>query len=634
MTAILMKASPTSLQGYNSGSLKKRYYSKIKKEKIHVNLIRMLLMSLNASRLADLRCLLTEWGGDGFIIPRVDAYQGEYVAPCDERLAWLTGFTGSAGMAIVLKRNAALFVDGRYTLQAKNQVDQNDYEICSLSDYPPCTWAKKNLEKGQKIFYDPWLHTLHDKGRAQKVCEAVGASFIPVSQNLIDKLWTDRPPSPLNPVRIHDRQYAGVSSEDKRQQVAKTLQEKRVDAALLTTPESIAWLLNIRGNDVPHIPIVHGFAMVWADASVDLFINPAKISSDVQNHLGNRVRLADPGSVESWLGALKDTTVLIDPALTPLALVKPLEKCRLIESTDPCTLPKALKNPVEAMGARQAHIQDGLAVTRFLAWLSHVVLTDTITERDAAEKLLSFRKQSPLFRGTSFGTISGAGPNGAIVHYRASPETNRALDLNSLYLIDSGGQYLNGTTDITRTIAIGTPTPEQQDRFTRVLKGHIALATAVFPIGTTGSQLDPLARQALWQAGLDYDHGTGHGVGSYLNVHEGPQRVSKGPSSVALQPGMIVSNEPGYYKPNAYGIRIESLVIVVEKGIPEGGERPLLGFETLTQAPIDTTLVDPAMLTPHERAWLNTYHAQVRETLLPYLSAEEGAWLKVATKEV
>ncbi|MCE3230947.1 MAG: X-Pro aminopeptidase [Alphaproteobacteria bacterium] len=591
-------------------------------------------MSLNTSRLADLRRLLNEWGGDGFIIPRVDAYQGEYVAPCDERLAWLTGFTGSAGMAIVLKGKAALFVDGRYTLQAKNQIDQNNYEICSLNDYPPYTWLKEHLEKGQKVFYDAWLHTLHDKGRAQKVCEAVGASFIPAPQNLIDKLWTDRPPSPLNPVCIHDMQYTGVSSEDKRQQVAKTLQEKRADAALLTTPESIAWLLNIRGNDVPHIPVAQGFAMIWADASVDLFIHPAKVSSEVQNHLGNGVRLAALGSLENWLGALKDTAVLIDPAFTPLALIKPLEKCRLIESSDPCTLPKALKNPVEAMEARQAHIQDGLAVTRFLAWLSRVVLTKTITELEAAEKLLSFRKQSPLFRDTSFGTISASGPNGAIVHYKASPETNRTLDLNSLYLVDSGGQYLNGTTDITRTIAIGTPTPEQKDRFTRVLKGHIALATAVFPIGTTGSQLDPLARQALWQAGLDYDHGTGHGVGSYLNVHEGPQRISKGPSSVALQPGMIISNEPGYYKPNAYGIRIESLVMVVEKGIPKGGERPLLGFETLTQAPIDTTLVDVAMLTPQELAWLNAYHAQVRETLLPHLSTEEGAWLKVATKEV
>ncbi len=591
-------------------------------------------MSINSSRLTDLRGLLKEWGGDGFLIPRTDAYQGEYVAPCDERLAWLTGFTGSAGMAIVLEKKAALFVDGRYTLQALNQVDTDHYEICSLVDYPPCTWAKEHLEQGQKIFYDPWLHTLNDKMRAQKVCEAVGAAFVCAPQNLIDKLWMDRPPAPVNPVRIHDLTYSGVSSEEKRKLVAKTLQEKRADAAILSTLESIAWLLNIRGSDVPHTPVAQGFSVIWADTSVDLFMNPSKISSDVKAHLGNQVRLHDPTFLEAWLSNLKDTIILIDPALTPLALLQKLEKCHLIHGVDPCALPKAIKNPTEAEGAAQAHIQDGVAVTRFLAWLSKNALNGTLTEMEAAEKLLSFRKQAPLFMDMSFDTISGAGPHGAIVHYHATPETNRALDMNSIYLVDSGGQYLNGTTDVTRTVAIGAPTLEQKDRFTRVLKGHIAIATTLFPVGTTGSQLDPLARHALWQVGLDYDHGTGHGVGSYLNVHEGPQRISKSPSTVALQPGMIVSNEPGYYKTNAYGIRIESLVIVVEKGIPEGGERPLLGFETLTQVPIDRTLIDVGMLTPQERTWLNAYHAHVRETLLPFLNAEDNAWLKEATQEL
>lgn len=591
-------------------------------------------MPINASRLADLRHLLNDWGGDGFLIPRTDAYQGEYVAPCDERLAWLTGFTGSAGMAIVLKEKATLFVDGRYTLQALNQVDTNTYEICSSADYPFCMWAKKHLEKGQKIFYDPWLHTHNEKMRAQKVCEAVGASFVPVPQNLIDKLWADRPAPPLSPVRIHDLAYAGVSSEEKRQLVGKILQEKRAEAAILTTPESIAWLLNIRGNDVPHTPIAQGFAVIWTDTSVDLFISPAKISPDVKTYLGSQIRFHDPASLQDWLGNLKDISILIDPALTPLALLQQVEKCHLIHSTDPCALPKALKNTAEAMGARQAHIQDGVAIVRFLAWLSQSSLNETLTEIDASEKLLSFRKMNSLFMDMSFETISGAGPNGAIVHYRASPETNRILDLNSIYLVDSGGQYLNGTTDITRTVAIGVPSSEQKDRFTRVLKGHIALATALFPIGTTGSQLDPLARQFLWQAGLDYDHGTGHGVGSYLNVHEGPQRISKGPSTIALQPGMIVSNEPGYYKRDAYGIRIESLVIVVEKGIPQGGERPLLGFETLTQVPLDRSLIEIGMLSPEERAWLNAYHAKVRETLLPLLNAEDGIWLKDATREL
>lgn len=594
--------------------------------------VRIAELSIESSRLADLRSLLNEWGGDGFLIPRTDAYQSEYVAPCDERLGWLTGFTGSAGMAIVLKDKAALFVDGRYTLQAKNEVDTNSFEICSLIDYPPCTWAKKHLKQGQKIFYDPWLHTHNDRMRAQKVCEAVGVSFATAPQNLIDKLWTDRPAPPNYPVQIQDLKHAGISSEEKREQIAKTLQEKQANAAIISALESTAWLLNIRGNDVPNTPVAQGFTVLWTDTTVDLFINPSKISSDVKAHLGSKVRLHDPHSLEDWLSKLKDTTILIDPSLTPLALLQKLENCRLIHSADPCALPKAIKNPVEAEGAVQAHIQDGVAVTRFLAWLSQHSQSGTLTEIEASDKLLLFRKENPFLKDLSFETISAAGPHGAIVHYHASPETNRVIERNSIYLVDSGGQYLNGTTDITRTVAIGTPTPEQKDRFTRVLKGHIAIASALFPIGTTGSQLDPLARHALWQAGLDYEHGTGHGVGSYLNVHEGPQRISKSPSTVALQPGMIISNEPGYYKTNAYGIRIESLVIIVEKGIPEGGERPLLGFETLTQVPIDQSLIELEMLTTQERTWLNTYHTQVYKTLLPLLSAEDGTWLKEATK--
>jgi Xaa-Pro aminopeptidase len=591
-------------------------------------------MPINTSRLADLRHLLNELGADGFLIPRTDAHQGEYVAPCDERLAWLTGFTGSAGMAIVLKDKAALFVDGRYTLQAKKQVDSKDYEICSLENNPPPTWAKKHLEQGQKIFYDPWLHTLNDKSHAKSVSEAVGVSFISAPQNLIDKLWKDRPPHPLTPIRIHDAKYAGVSSIEKRKIVAKTIQDKRADAAIITASESIAWLLNIRGNDVPHTPISQGFAVIWADTSVDLFIDPLKISAEITAYLGKDIRITDAASLENWLQNLKETIILIDPALTPLALIQQLEKCHLLHSLDPCALPKALKNAIEAEGARQAHIQDGVAVTRFLAWLSKAALSETITELDAVDKLLSFRQQRPLLTDTSFDTISAAASNGAIVHYRASPETNAKLELNSIYLVDSGGQYLNGTTDITRTVAIGTPTSEQKDRFTRVLKGHIALANTLFPVGTTGSQLDPLARHALWQVGLDYDHGTGHGVGSYLNVHEGPQRISKSPSTIALQPGMIVSNEPGYYKTNAYGIRIESLILVVEKGIPAAGDRPLLGFETLTQVPIDTSLVEVGLLTQEERHWLNTYHAQVRDTLLPFLKGDDAQWVKIATQEI
>ena len=599
-----------------------------------MNKIRIAEMSMEPSRLTDLRRLLSDWGGDGFLIPRTNAHQSEYVAPCDERLRWLTGFTGSAGIAVALKDKAALFVDGRYTLQARNQIDTNAYEICSLADYPLWSWIKKHLMRGQKIYYDPWLHTLNEKIQAQKVCEDLGASFVCAPQNLIDKLWQDRPSPPDSPVQIHDIAYAGIPSEEKRKLVAKTLSEKQVDGAILSTLESIAWLLNIRGKDIPNMPAPQGFAMIWADTSMDLFMSLSKISSDVKTHLGARVRLHETASLEDWLSGLKDKNILIDPSLTPLALIHQLEKCHLIHGADPCALPKALKNPIEAQGAVQAHIQDGVAVTRFLAWLSQNSKKGTLTEIDASDKLFSFRKQNPLFSGLSFDTISAAGPHGAIVHYHAMPETNGTLELNSIYLVDSGGQYLNGTTDVTRTVAIGPPTLEQKDRFTRVLKGHIALASALFPMGTTGSQLDILARYALWQAGLDYDHGTGHGVGSYLNVHEGPQRISKSPSTISLQPGMIISNEPGYYKTNAYGIRIESLVIVVEKGIPEGGERALLGFETLTQVPIDLSLIDVEMLTAQERIWLNAYHAQVYKTLLPHLNAEEAKWLEEATKEL
>jgi Xaa-Pro aminopeptidase len=584
-------------------------------------------------RLAALRSLLSEWGGHGFLIPRCDAYQGESVAPCDERLAWLTGFTGSAGMAVVLQDKAAIFVDGRYTLQARNQADTELYEVYPMSALPPCTWGKKNLKKGEKVFYDPWLHTLDDKKWGEKACEAAGAEFVPARQNPIDQIWTDRPKRQLNPIYPHEIQYAGVNSEEKRQSIAAALREKKADAAILTAPESLSWLLNIRGNDIPCTPVAQGFGILWADGTVDLFISLEKMTPEVKGFLGASVRCHDLVTLESTLRKIKDKAILIDPTLIPVALAQNLEGCQLIQASDPCLLPKAVKNKVEIEGMRQAHVADGVAVTCFLAWLSKAPI-GTITELDAVEKLLTFRQKNTLFGGPSFETIAGAGANGAIIHYHPTPETNHLLEKDSLFLLDSGGQYPTGTTDITRTVAIGAPTPEQKDRLTRVLKGHIALATALFPIGTTGSQLDPLARQFLWQAGLDYDHGTGHGVGSFLSVHEGPQRIGKAPSTVALQPGMIVSNEPGYYKTGAYGIRLESLVLIVEKGIPEGGERPLLGFQTLTFVPIDTRLIQLEMLTQEERNWLNQYHADVREALLPHLDAEEAGWVIEATKEI
>jgi Xaa-Pro aminopeptidase len=437
----------------------------------------------------------------------------------------------------------------------------------------------------------------------------------------------------MNPIHLHGIQYAGVSAAKKCQSLLKIIHEKKADAVMISAPASLSWLLNIRGNDIPCTPVVQGFGMLWTDGGVDLFVPLEKLTPDVKNYLGASVRCHDLSTLESTLKTIKNKAILIDPTLIPVALVQNLEGCQLILAADPCALPKAIKNKVEIEGMQQAHVVDGAAVTRFFAWLSKMP-AGTITEMDASEKLLTFRQKNPLFVEPSFETIAGSGVNGAIIHYHVTPEANRLLEKDSLFLLDSGGQYPNGTTDITRTIAIGTPTLEQKDRFTRVLKGHIALATALFPAGTTGSQLDALARQFLWQAGLDYDHGTGHGVGSFLSVHEGPQRISKSPSTVALQPGMVVSNEPGYYKTGAYGIRIESLILVVEKGTPERGERPLLGFETLTLVPIDTRLIQLEMLTPEERQWLNNYHTQVQKTLLPHLDEEEARWVIEATREI
>ena len=591
-------------------------------------------MTLNRNRLNGLRSLIAREGGYGFPVPRTDAFQGEYVAPCDERLAWLTGFTGSAGLAIVLLDKAALFVDGRYTLQAQNQVDQSLYEIYPLTNSSPWEWLGKNLKKGHKILYDPWLVTVKEHKQVEGICGQEGASFVPVLQNLVDQLWEDRPFPPSKPVKIHDITYAGVTSQAKRENIVQMLKDRRVDGVLLTACDSVAWLLNIRGDDVPHTPVAQGFALLWADTSIDLFIHPAKITVEVKNHLGPQVRIHDFAVLEQWLHDLKGHAILTDPGLVPVALLHNLKNCQAIEGADPCILPKSLKNPAEIAGAQQAHLQDGIAVTRFLAWLSAAAPDGNLTEMDAVEKLLSFRQEGALFTGSSFPTISAAGAHGAIVHYQATPATNRILEKGSLYLVDSGGQYLNGTTDVTRTVGIGTPIPEQKDRFTRVLKGHIALATTCFPKGVTGSQLDALARHSLWQAGLDYEHGTGHGVGSFLSVHEGPQRISKTPSTIPLQPGMIVSNEPGYYKKGEYGIRIESLLLVVEKGTPPGGELALLGFETLTLAPVDVALIEEAMLSAAEKEWINGYHKSVYAALAPCLNAKESDWLRLATREI
>jgi len=588
-----------------------------------------------AMRLAALRAECARRGLAGFIVPRADEHQGEYVPGRAQRLAWLTGFTGSAGLAVVLPEAAAIFIDGRYTLQVGDEVDTRAFTPLHLTDDPPAKWVGARLEPGQRLGYDPWLHTVESVERFETACKSAGGVLVACPDNPLDAVWERRPPAPIAPVVPHELRFAGTSSADKRQALAEALAEDRIGAAVLTAPDSIAWMLNIRGGDVAHTPLALSFAVLHGDGAVELFIDRHKLVPGMAGHLGNQVSVAAPDRFGAALDRLgrDHARVLADPATAAAWVFDRLDAAgaEVVRGADPCALPKACKNPVELDGARAAHLRDGVAMTRFLAWLAGAAGAGGLTEIDAAQRLAAFRRDGELFRDLSFPTISGAGPNGAIVHYHATADSNRRLEPGSLYLVDSGAQYLDGTTDVTRTVAIGAAEAEMRDRFTRVLKGHIAIATARFPVGTSGAQLDSLARQALWQVGLDYDHGTGHGVGSYLGVHEGPQRISKPAAGVALKPGMIVSNEPGYYKTGAYGIRIENLVAVIELMRPPGAERDLLGFETLTLAPIDRTLVDPALLTADETVWLDAYHARVRERLTPYLDADTAGWLQQAT---
>lgn len=586
----------------------------------------------SAARLARLREELSAQGLDGFIVPLTDAHQGEYLPRQAERLAWLTGFTGSAGLAIVLADSAGIWSDGRYTLQLRDQVDQDLFSLHHVTEEPPQDWLAARARNG-RIGYDPWLHTPDGLARWQKAAEKSGFALVAVDRNPLDLAWEDQPPAPLAPVRPHTEMYSGCPAARKLAEIAALLSAEGSGAAVLSLPESIAWLFNIRGGDVPRAPFPHGFAIVHADESAELFLDRRKVTPELRPHLGNAVTLLQPAKLGEALDRLgkAGTRVRLDPASAPAWIADRLTRAgaRLDKSADPCLAPKARKNPVELNGMRAAHLRDGAAVTRFLKWLADEGPGGSLDELSAAARLEAFRRENPLIQDLSFDTISGAGPNGAIVHYRAGPASNRKLEPGSLYLVDSGAQYLDGTTDITRTLAIGPPTTEMRDRFTRVLKGHIALATALFPKGTTGSQLDILARAALWQAGLDYDHGTGHGVGSYLGVHEGPQRISKTGGGAALEPGMILSNEPGYYKEGAYGIRIENLVAVIAVTV-SGAEREMLGFETLTRAPIDRNLIDPGLLTRAEIGWLDDYHASVRDSLVPLLDTETANWLRVA----
>jgi Xaa-Pro aminopeptidase len=590
-----------------------------------------------AERLALLRAELARRGVHGFLVPRADEHQGEYVPRCAQRLAWLTGFTGSAGLAAVLPKAAAVFIDGRYTLQARAEVDPTLYAYRHLSNEPAHAWVAETLQPGEILAYDPRLHTLGEVERFRAAAVKAGGRLTALSDNPLDAIWPDRPPPPLAPVVPHDVHFAGESAETKRQALAEQLAAERVDAVVLTAPDSIAWLLNIRGGDVPHTPLPLSFAILDRDGTVDLFIDSRKLMPDLAAHLGNAVRLAPPSAFApalQRLGAAR-RRVQVDPASAAADVFDKLAAAGadIHRAADPCQLPKACKNPVELDGTRRAHRRDGAALTRFLAWLADAAAKGDLGEIAASDRLEQFRTAGEHFRDLSFPTISGAGANGAIVHYRASPKTERRLEPGTLYLVDSGAQYLDGTTDVTRTVAIGTPSPEMRDRFTRVLKGHIALALCRFPKGTTGSQLDALARRALWDIGLDYDHGTGHGVGSYLAVHEGPQRISKLANTQALLPGMIVSDEPGYYKTGAYGIRIENLVVVTPLE-PRGGERDLLGFETLTLAPIDRALVEASLLDPAELAWLDAYHARVRTEIVPLVDAPTQRWLAAATQPI
>jgi Xaa-Pro aminopeptidase len=593
-------------------------------------------MSSYADRLAALREQLKAEKLDGFVVPLTDEHMSEYVGSYALRLAWLTGFQGSAGSAVVLPEEAAIFVDGRYTLQVRQQVSATEWSYQSVPETSTTEWLKDHAPEGARIGYDPWLHTSDWVAKAKEALASRGAELVAVDRNPIDEVWTDRPEASKAHLVVQPDQYAGKSAAEKRTEIGDWLAKQHADAAVLSALDSIAWAFNIRGQDVTHTPVALAYALVHADGTADLFVASEKIDADVRQHLGNGVRLHERAEFESALSELKGKTVVVDPERAVAAIFEALEKAgaKIVPMRDPTILPKAIKNPVEIAGQKAAQTRDGAAISRFLRWIDEEAPKGTVDELIASDHLESLRRESSELRDLSFDSISGAGPNGAIVHYKSSEKTNRKLEQGQLYLIDSGGQYVDGTTDITRTVPIGEPTAEMRDRFTRVLKGHIAIATAVFPKGTRGSQLDSFARRPLWEAGLDYAHGTGHGVGSFLAVHEGPQRISPVGSSQSggdepLQAGMIISNEPGYYKTGEYGIRIENLVLVVEREI-EGAEKDMLGFETLTFAPIDKRLIEKDMLEPEELVWLNCYHAHVLAKIGPDLKGTDLEWLQQA----
>jgi Xaa-Pro aminopeptidase len=580
-----------------------------------------------------IRKAMADQGLDGFVAPHEDEHQNEYLPAANDRLAWATGFTGSAGAAVILKDKAAIFVDGRYTLQVRDQVDQDMFEIRDLVDGGVPAYIESATARGQVIGYDPRLHSPDALDRLKAAAAKAGAELRPVTPNPLDAAWGQaRPPQPAAPVVPHPLEYAGEESASKRHRLGLDLTQRGAQAAVITAPASIAWLFNVRGGDVIRSPLPLAQAVLNADGSARLFLDPAKVTPDLRAWLGNEVRLETPADLPQALAELKGKAVLVDPGQSSSWYFEALAGAgaSVVRGEDPCVLPRACKNPVEIEGTQRAHIRDGAALTRFLHWVGTEGQTHPPDEITAVTRLEAFREATGALKDLSFDTIAGAASNGAVIHYRPTTRLNRQSEAGSLLLIDSGAQYLDGTTDVTRTVAIGEPSAEMRERFTLVLKGHLALARVRFPVGTTGSSLDALARAALWAHGLDYDHGTGHGVGSYLGVHEGPQRISKAPSTVALRPGMIVSNEPGYYKEGAYGIRIETLQIVTEATEILGGERPMLGFETLTLAPIDRRLVATALLTDEERAQLDAYHARVLAVIGPKVPDDVRAWLAQA----
>ncbi|RYD49692.1 MAG: aminopeptidase P family protein [Sphingomonadales bacterium] len=591
-------------------------------------------MSTYADRLQALRDQLSRDRLDGFVVPLTDEHMSEYVGEYARRLGWLTGFQGSAGAAVVLPHEAAIFTDGRYTIQVRQQVSADHWAYVPVPQISIASWLGEHAPEGGRIGYDPWLHTRAWVEEARKALAERGADLVAVDANPIDKVWRERPQPSDAKLSVQDDQAAGKSSAAKRAEIADWLAERKADAVVLSALDSIAWAFNVRGDDVTHTPVALAYAIVNSDGTADLFVAPEKITDAVSQHLGNAIRIHDRAAFAPALKGFAGKRVAADPERAVAAIFDALDAggAKILSLRDPVVLAKALKNPTEIAGHKAAQARDGAALVRFLKWFEETAPDGGLTEWSAAARLQAFREGSPELKDLSFDTISGTGPNGAIPHYKVTQESSLPIELGQLYLVDSGGQYVDGTTDVTRVMPVGEATDEMKDRFTRVLKGHIGIATAIFPAGTVGAQLDSFARAPLWEVGLDFGHGTGHGVGAYLSVHEGPQRIAQPfyPGGQALEPlrtGMFLSNEPGYYKAGEFGIRIENLVLIVDVEIP-GAELAMMGFETLTFAPIERTLIKPSLLTKKELAWLDDYHARVFEIVGPQLGGDERTWLE------